>query len=71
MTTSASRPRCDRCRFWVLWHERAEPDHQEGECRRRAPSPVTLLHGDAVADWPLTLAKSWCGEHEAVVEVSP
>lgn len=65
MSATTAKPRCAGCRFWVLWDSNAKRAGT-GECRRRAPLPVTSLASsqDAIADWPLVYADDWCGEHE-------
>ena len=55
-----SAPACDRCKWW----DRLTTHPEDGRCRRYAPRPVS---GDnARGRWPVTDAKDWCAEGEAI-----
>jgi len=55
---------CSTCKHW-------EPeDHRTGKCHRFPPQLVsigTLGNSNDVSRWPLTGAKSYCGEWSPVV----
>jgi hypothetical protein len=53
-----ARDACARCRYW----RRLEANPSQGECRRRAPRPVTDGGVHSVATWPVTDPDDWCGE---------
>jgi hypothetical protein len=74
--TSSRSDRCETCRFWFP---------ETSECRRRAPSVLSLslapVPGADAADaaaagvgtfgaWPVTAADGWCGEWSAPAERS-
>lgn len=52
-------PRCDQCRFWVRFGDRAV-----GNCRRSAPKPLRTQDPDKVvyAVWPRTGEDEFCGD---------
>ncbi len=55
---------CLSCRFF----ERLTETSEQGECRRRAPAPVSAEGADmrmVDALWPQVLIEEWCGEWEA------
>ena len=53
---------CEGCQFWV----KREFDIGDGHCRRRAPRAELMREDeedcDYFAQWPITLARDWCGE---------
>jgi len=57
---------CENCRFYDEYAD----DPGYGNCRRRAPLPLTILgrgqyEGSVCyACWPLVGAVEWCGEYE-------
>lgn len=67
-----SAPTCWTCRWWTRNHGRVLGDH-DAQCRRNAPSPKLMGTGGSddspidyliLAEWPVTLANDWCGEHK-------
>jgi hypothetical protein len=61
---------CEACRFYCTWSD------DIGECRRRAPTAITLNRReigdpeDLIAGWPTVQAGDWCGEFEAPHQTS-
>lgn len=54
-------PRCETCRFWD--GRIIGLTHIPGECRRYPPQ-ITARPGQAMQEWPSTIYRDWCGEHQ-------
>lgn len=58
-TRAKPEPACENCAYWRGNQKR------RGDCRRRAPTNSYRDFGDdLIAEWPMTTASQWCGEHE-------
>lgn len=56
---------CGTCRFF------ARHDSEQGACRRRGPSVISVTQEDeagtstvSMSVWPMIGEKDWCGEYE-------
>lgn len=61
------QPKCKACRFFsqnaaVDGLTAEEIKEGEGFCRRHAPHPRKVEHGDLLVEFPRVYDNEWCGE---------